>query len=85
MKKSIREVKIMAIKFADEIVKEIRERGSIEVPEGYFTGEAFEEWLYKEKIFIKQPDSTDVGKKDIIMPASKKEFNFFHENYGEAT
>ena len=39
----------MAIKFADEIVKEIRERGSIEVPKGYFTGEAFEEWLYKGK------------------------------------
>ena len=73
----------MAVKFADEIVKEIRERGSIEVPEGYFTGEAFEEWLYKEMIFIRQPDSTDIGRKDTIMPVSVG-LDFFPENYGEA-
>lgn len=60
----------MATKFADEIVKEIRERGSIEVPEGYFTGEAFEEWLYKDHIFVELFDSVDISVKDTIMPDS---------------
>lgn len=46
----------MAVKFADEIAKEIQERGGIEVPEGCYTGEAFEEWLSKEKDFIKKPE-----------------------------
>lgn len=73
----------MAIKFADEIVKEIRERGSVEVPEGYFTGEAFEEWLYKEEIFIRLSDNMDMNRKDMIMP-SYAGMNFFSENYGEA-
>lgn len=75
----------MAIKFADEIVKEIRERGSIEVPEGYFTGEAFEEWLYKEKekVFIELSDSTNIKIKNTIIPVSAG-LNFFTENYGEA-
>lgn len=36
----------MNIKFAEEIVKEMEERGKIKVPKGYVTGEAFEEWLY---------------------------------------
>ena len=72
----------MAIKFANDIIKEIRERGSIEVPEGYFTGEAFEEWLYEE-IFIKLSDSMDIKSKDMIMPSSVG-LNFFSENYGEA-
>lgn len=72
----------MAIKFANEIVKEIRERGSIEVPEGYFTGEAFEEWLYEE-IFIELSDSMELNGNDIIMPFPVG-LNFFSENYGEA-
>lgn len=74
----------MAVKFADEIVKEIRERGSIEVPEGYFTGEAFEEWLYKnEDILIKVSDNIDINGKDMIMP-SYAGLDIFCENYGEA-
>lgn len=72
----------MAVKFADEIVKEIRERGSIEVPEGYFTGEAFEEWLYKEEIHVELSNSMDI-RKDIIL-SSFEGLNFFSENYGEA-
>ena len=36
------------VKFAEDIIKEIEERGSIEVPEGYVTGEAFEEWLREQ-------------------------------------
>lgn len=31
--------------FAEEVVKEMNERGTIEVPKGCVTGEAFEEWL----------------------------------------
>lgn len=72
----------MAIKFANDIVREIRERGSIEVPEGYFTGEAFEEWLYEE-ILIKLSDSMNINRKDMIMPFSVG-LNTFSENYGEA-
>ena len=73
----------MAIKFAEDIVKEIRERGSIEVPEGYVTGEAFEEWLYKETVFIELADDTIAIGTDTIMPVSVG-FDFFSENYGEA-
>ncbi len=73
----------MAIKFADQIVEEIQARGSVEVPNGYFTGEAFEEWLYKEKICIKLSDNTDFNRKEIFM-LSSVEMNFFSENYGEA-
>lgn len=35
----------MAIKYANEIVKEIEERGEIQVPDGCVTGEEFEKWL----------------------------------------
>ena len=74
----------MAIKFADEIVKEIRERGSIEVPKGYFTGEAFEEWLYKgkEKDLFELSDSTEIRIKTTISVSTR--LNLFTENYGEA-
>lgn len=65
-RKNIKEVEIMAVKFANDIVKEIRERGNIEVPEGYVTGEAFEEWLHKEKIFTKMLASTDISKEETI-------------------
>ena len=73
----------MAIKFAEDIVKEIRERGSIEVPKGYVTGEAFEEWLYKETVFIELADDTIAIGTDTIMPVSVG-LDFFSENYGEA-
>lgn len=42
----------MAIKFAEDIIKEIQKRGSVIIPEEYVTGEDFEEWLYKETIWI---------------------------------
>ena len=46
----------MAIKFANELVKEIRKNGGAKVSEGYITGEAFENWLYEknETISIKR-------------------------------
>lgn len=40
----------MSIKYADEIVKEIEERGQIQVPNGYVTGEEFEKWLRDRNI-----------------------------------
>lgn len=42
-------MKVIAIKYAREIVKEIRERGSTVVPAECITGDTFEEWLRKEK------------------------------------
>lgn len=39
----------MAIKFAEEIVKEIRNR-NYPVPENCFNGEAFEVWLRRKKL-----------------------------------
>ena len=38
----------MDIKFAEDIVKEMEERGDITVPQDCVTGEDFEEWLYEE-------------------------------------
>lgn len=40
----------MSVKFADKIVKEIKERGRIQtdVTDGYVTGEEFEKWLRKK-------------------------------------
>lgn len=35
----------MVIKYANEIIKEIEERGEIQVPYGCVTGEEFEKWL----------------------------------------
>ena len=34
------------MKYADEIIKEIEERGPAVVPDGYMAGEDFDEWLY---------------------------------------
>lgn len=35
----------MAIKFAEDIIKEVKKRGTIEVPDDCVTGEEFEKWL----------------------------------------
>ena len=42
--------KQMNIKLAEDIVKEMEERGAITVPQGCVTGEAFEEWLWDEVV-----------------------------------
>ncbi len=75
----------MAIKFANELVKEIRKNGGAKVSEGYITGEAFENWLYEknETISIKNPNVKNICVKDAIMPVFT-ELDFFPENYGEA-
>lgn len=38
------------IKYANQIIKEIEERGHIQVPNGYVTGEEFEKWLRDRNI-----------------------------------
>ena len=53
----------MSVKFADEIVKEIKELGQIQT-DGYVTGESYEEWLYDKavnigEIFSNQYDDSD--------------------------
>jgi hypothetical protein len=75
----------MAIKFAKDIVTEIRKRGPIEVPEGYITGEDFEASMYnyKETFRVKNSDDNGLCIKNLFMPAFN-ELNFFPENYGEA-
>lgn len=40
------------MKFATEIVKEIKERGSVNVPKGYVTGEPFEAWLCERRNYV---------------------------------
>ena len=42
-------VVIMAIKYADTIINEIKERGSIITSETSVNGEEFEKWLYAEE------------------------------------
>lgn len=39
----------MAVKFADEIAKEIKKREPATVPKGYFTGYPFEKWMRRER------------------------------------
>jgi predicted Ser/Thr protein kinase len=43
-----KEVKIMPIKFADDIINEIINRGKISVKNNCVTGEQFEKWLRRE-------------------------------------
>ena len=38
------------IKYANQIIKEIEERGQIQVPNGYVTVEEFEKWLRDRNI-----------------------------------
>lgn len=37
------------MKFATEIVKEIKKRGNVNVSKGCVTGESFEKWLYERR------------------------------------
>lgn len=77
-----REVISMAIKFATDIINEIKARGSINVPQGYITGEAFEKWLYQDDIFIL--DTTSTEKKSPNFMNMVSENNEYKEDYGEA-
>ena len=46
------------IKFAEDIVSDMEARGSIETPEGFINGEAYERWLYEGDREDKQNDTT---------------------------
>ena len=49
----------MSIKLADEIAKEIKERGQIQVPDGCVTGEEFEKWLREKNYKNKRRDDQE--------------------------
>lgn len=70
----------MGIKFAMDIIKEIEKRGSITVPSGYVTGEAFEEWLYED---ITMDSKVERSLKTTIIKVDWYE-NVYLENYGDA-
>ena len=48
----------MSIKYADDIIKEINNRGTIQIPENSATGEEFEKWLYEDNINEKEIKKT---------------------------
>lgn len=52
----------MKVKYVTDIIKEIQARGSIQVPGGYITGEAFEEWLREGKEDFEMSISEQVKK-----------------------
>lgn len=70
----------MGIKFAMDIIKEIEKRGSITVPSGYVTGEAFEEWMYED---IAMDSKVECSLKATIIKVDWYE-NAYVENYGDA-
>lgn len=69
----------MKIKFASDIVKEIENRGSITVPEGYVTGEAFENWLYEKPL-----KSGKTSMQTTVISYNSSYWNIFSEDLGEA-
>lgn len=44
------------IKYAEDIVKEIDERGTIKIQDDCVTGEEFEKWLLEENVEIKNKE-----------------------------
>lgn len=70
----------MAIKFAVDIIKEIEKRGSITIPNGYVTGEAFEEWLYENDLLETKMKSCS----EIFRVKTNHYENIFNECYGDA-
>lgn len=69
----------MSIKFAKEIVNEIKKRGAIKIPEGNVSGEEFEKWL----MFDYYMDSMCETTTEKVIVASNQ-INEFTDNYGEA-
>lgn len=49
----------MSIKYADDIIKEINNRGTIQIPENSATGEEFEKWLYEDNMDDKEIKSEE--------------------------
>lgn len=74
----IREVVIMAIKYADKIINEIKERGPIITSDTSVNGEEFEKWLYGEET----AEDCFVVKERMISPITTE--NEYAEFYGDA-
>lgn len=74
----IREVVIMAIKYADKIINEIKERGPIITSDTSVNGEEFEKWLYGEET----AEDCFVVKERMISPIATE--NEYIEFYGDA-
>lgn len=68
----------MAIKYADKIINEIKERGPIITSETSVNGEEFEKWLYGEEI----AEYCFVAKERMISPITTE--NEYAEFYGDA-
>mgnify|MGYP004469445897 CR=1 FL=1 len=68
----------MAIKYADTIINEIKERGPIITSETSVNGEEFEKWLYGEDI----AEYCFVTKERMICPITTE--NEYAEFYGDA-
>ena len=69
----------MAIRYASEIIKEIVQRGPIEIPKGCVTGEEFEQWLMEDDhLENREPQMED------NFFTVNTEINVYIDNYGEA-
>ena len=74
----------MNIKFSNEIIKEIQRRGNIEAPEGYVTGESYEEWLLTEERSVNMGRYLIVdGKENNTKIISYSMINLFREIFPE--
>lgn len=60
----------MPIKYADKIIKEIKERGPIKIPDNCATGEEFEKYLRRNKNFMTVNEIKD-KLKSIQQPTTK--------------
>ena len=69
----------MKIKFAKDIVNDIKARGEISVPSGYVTGESFEKWLY-----AKDDISEDLSMESLADIDYMLSYNTFSEELGDA-
>lgn len=75
----------MSIKFANAIVKEIENRGSIHIPKNYVAGEAYEAWLYQDDMVIYQDEyEISEDRSHICITVSNDLMNNFLEDYGDA-
>lgn len=68
----------MAIKYADTIINEIKERGTIITSETSVNGEEFEKWLYGEEM----AEDYFAVKERMISPITTE--NEYAEFYGDA-
>lgn len=68
----------MAIRYANEIIEEIKSRGPIITSGTSANGDEFEKWLYEEEV----TEAVFVVKEKVISPVTKE--NEYIEFYGDA-